>query len=266
MQITKKDQGLPEIHPTAIIGSGAQIGENAEVGPYSIIAEDVIVGSNTRIGPYVQIEGGTRIGDNCEVHHGAVLGTRPQDLKYEDEKTTLEIGHNSIIREYCTIHRGTKNRLRTVIGSDCMLMAYSHVAHDCILGDHVLLANAVNMAGHVVIQDYVGVGGLVPIHQFVRIGRHAFIGGGYRVPKDIPPYVLAAGEPLKFAGVNSVGLSRRGFSSEIIGGIRQAYKIFYRSNLNVSQAISRIKDEMEIKGEIKDIVDFIEESERGVMK
>ncbi len=257
---------MPVIHPTAIVDPRAELGENVEIGPYAVIEENVVIGDGTWIGPHVLVARGARIGRNCKIHKGAVLGTEPQDLKFEGEETTLEIGDNTVIREFCTLNRGTKDRWKTRIGSNCLLMAYVHVAHDCILGDNLILANAVNMGGHVVIGDYAGIGGMVPIHQFVRIGRHAFIGGGYRVPKDVPPFILAAGEPLRYAGVNRVGLRRRGFSSESIDRIRDVYRIIYQSNLNVSQALMRIKDEFPLEGEVKEVVEFIETSERGIVK
>ncbi len=263
---TQKNKTLAEIHPTALVNPGAELGNDVRISPFSIIEDKVIIGNNTWIGSNVLIVKGTRIGDNCEIHHGAILGAAPQDIKYHSEETTLEIGDNTIIREYCTLNRGSIDRFKTVIGSNCFLMTYVHVAHDCILSDHVIIANSVNMAGHVEIQDYVGIGGLVPIHQFVRIGKHAFIGGGFRIPKDIPPFLLAAGEPLEYAGTNSVGLRRRNFSKEAINRISKAYKILFRSKLNVSQAVSRIKEEFEVIDEIKEIIDFIESSERGILK
>lgn len=257
---------MPDIHPQAIVDSGTELGKNVTVSPFSIIESDVIIGSNTWIGSNVFVASGTQIGENCEIHHGAVLGTAPQDVKYKSEKTKLEIGDNTIVREYSTINRGTRHSWKTQVGSNCFIMTYAHIAHDCKIGDHVILANAVNMGGHVQIDEFAGVGGIVPIHQFVRIGKHTFIGGGYRVPKDVPPFVLAMGDPLRFAGVNRVGLTRQNMSRETINKILKAYKIFYRSNLNVTQALNSIKDEFEINGEIKEIVDFVESSERGVMK
>ncbi|MHC4150223.1 MAG: acyl-ACP--UDP-N-acetylglucosamine O-acyltransferase [Planctomycetota bacterium] len=257
---------MAELHPTAIVDAGAELGENVTISPFAIIDGDVIIGDNTWIGPQVKVASGTRIGKNCQVHQGAVLGGTPQDFKFEFEETILKIGDHTIIREYCTLSRGTQDHWRTEVGSHCFLMAYVHVAHDCILGDHLILANAVNMAGHVQIHDYAGVGGLVPIHQFVRIGRHAFIGGGCRVPKDVPPYILAAGEPPRFAGINIVGLNRHGFGKEAKARLRKAYRILYRSNLNFSQAVTRIKEEFALEDEIKDVVDFVETSERGIVK
>jgi UDP-N-acetylglucosamine acyltransferase len=210
------------IHPTAIVDPRSELDAGVTVGPYSVIEADVQIGINCRIGPHVHIASGTRLGADCRVFTGAVLGSIPQDLKFGGEETALEIGERTTIREYATLNRGTKDRWKTTIGSDCLLMAYAHVAHDCIIGKHCILANAVNLAGHVVIEDWASVGGMVPVHQFVHIGQHSFIGGGYRVPKDVPPYILAAGEPLTFGGLNSVGLSRRGFSEPTLAALKRA--------------------------------------------
>ena len=254
------------IHPTAIVDDKAEIDSNVAIGPYSVVQEDVIIGDGCQIGSHVLINAGTRMGKNCRVFTGAVLGTDPQDLKYAGEKTTLEIGDNTTVREFCTLNRGSSHRLKTVVGSQTLLMAYVHIAHDCIIGNNVILANAVNMAGHVTIEDFASVGGMTPIHQFVRIGKHSFIGGGLRVPKDVPPFILAAGEPLTYEGINKVGLSRRGFSSEVMLQMRRVYKLIYRSKLNVSQAVNQIESTMEIIPEIQEIIEFIKASERGIIK
>ncbi len=254
------------IHPTAIVDADATIGKDVSIGPYAVVQEDVIIGDGCHIASHALIHSGTRIGNNCVVFNGSVLGTDPQDLKYAGEKTTLEIGDSTTIREFCTLNRGSTHRLKTVVGSKSLLMAYVHIAHDCIIGNNVILANAVNMAGHVTIEDFASVGGMTPIHQFVRIGKHSFIGGGLRVPKDVPPYILAANEPLTYEGINRVGLSRRGFSTATLSQLRQAYKLLYRSRLNVSQAISQIESTMELTPEIQYIIDFIRTSERGIIK
>jgi len=256
---------VANIHSTAIVDANAILGDDVTVGPYTIIEGDVTVGDGTHIASHVLVSAGTTLGKNCRVLKGAVLGTDPQDLKFAQEKTTLEIGDNTTIREYCTLNRGTKHSKKTIVGSHCLLMAYVHVAHDCRIGNNVILANAVNMAGHVTIEDFASVGGMSPIHQFVIIGKHAFIGGGMKVRKDVPPYILAAGEPLKFAGINRIGLTRRGFSTDALLQLRRAYKLIYRSKLNVSQAVSQIKETMDITPEIQDILDFIAKSERGII-
>lgn len=254
------------IHPTAIVDPEVEIDTGVSVGPYSVIEANVRIAGNCQIGPYVHIATGTRIGADCRIFTGAVLGTIPQDLKFEREETTLEIGERTTIREYATLNRGTKDRGKTTIGSDCLLMAYAHVAHDCAIGNHCILANAVNLAGHVVIEDWASVGGMVPVHQFVHIGQHSFIGGGYRVPKDVPPYILAVGEPLTFGGLNSVGLSRRGFSKNAITSLKRAYRLLYKSKLNVSQAVQRIREERALlTPEVEKVLMFIEKSERGVI-
>lgn len=235
------------------------------VGPFSVIEKNVIIGDGTTIGSHVLIASGTRLGRDCRVHHGAVLGTVPQDLKFGNEETTLEIGDRTVIREYATLNRGTKEHWKTVVGSDCLLMAYIHVAHDCTVGNHVIMANAANLAGHVTVEDWATLGGLLAVHQFVRIGCHAFVGAGCKAMKDVPPYVLAMAEPLQFAGLNSVGLRRRGFSQETMALLKRAYRLLYRSNLNVSQALARIREELPQTEEIQHVVRFIEGSRRGII-
>jgi len=257
---------LAKIHSTAIVDVKAELGSGVTVGPYTVIQGDVTIGENTEIGSHVYIHSGTRMGKKCRVFKGAVVGTDPQDLKYAGEKTTLEIGDETTVREFCTLNRGSSHRFKTEIGSRCLLMAYVHVAHDCIIGDNVILANAINMAGHVTIESFAAIGGMSPIHQFVRIGCHAFIGGGLRVNKDVPPYILAAGEPIQYAGINRVGLTRKGFSSETLNEIRRAYKLVYRSGLNVTQAVQKLKGEDALIPEVQRIVDFIESSDRGIIK
>jgi UDP-N-acetylglucosamine acyltransferase len=254
------------IHETALVHAKAELGKNVEIGPFTIIEDDVSIGEGTIIAAHVRIASGTRVGNACNIFQGAVLGSIPQDLKFAGEATTLEIGHNTTIREYATLNRGTSDRWKTVVGNDCLLMAYSHIAHDCILGDSVVIANSVNMAGHVIIEDYVGVGGITPIHQFVRIGKHSFIGGGYRVPKDVPPFILAMGEPLQYAGLNLVGLKRRGFKSKTLTALKAAYKIIYRHNLNLEDALNKIEQEIEQFEEVKYLVSFFRNSERGVIR
>ena len=249
----------------AIVSPKAQLGENVSVGPFSIIEPDVIIGDGTSIASHTLIAHGTRIGKECAIHHGAVLGTIPQDLKFHGEMTTLEIGDHTVIREYATLNRGTHERNKTNVGSHCFLMAYSHIAHDCSIGNHVILANAVNMGGHVQIEDNVVIGGIVAIHQFSHIGCHAMIGGGFRVTKDVPPYVLAGSEPLSFNGLNIIGMKRRNFTQKTIDMVESAYKFIYASQLNVSQAIEKIKSDLPLTEEIKHIVDFNEKSKRGII-
>jgi UDP-N-acetylglucosamine acyltransferase len=253
------------IDPRAIVHPNAQIGDNVIVGPFSIIEDNVTVGAGTHIGAHAILAGGTRVGQECRIHHGAVLGTVPQDLKFRGEPTLLEVGDHTTLREYVTLNRGTAERGKTAVGHHCFIMAYVHVAHDCSVGNHVILANSVNMAGHVSIEDHVVIGGIVPIHQFVRIGAHAMIGGGFRVSKDVPPYVLAGHEPLAYQGLNIVGLKRRNFSPAVLSGIEKAYQLIYQSEFNVSQALEKIKNEIPMTDEVRHIVDFVERSKRGII-
>jgi UDP-N-acetylglucosamine acyltransferase len=252
------------IHSTAIVDPEAELGEGVTVGPWALVGPDVQVGDRTAIGPSVLIERDTTVGADCRISKGAVLGTDPQDLKYAGEKTFLTVGDRTVIREFATLNRGTAASGSTSVGSDCLLMAYTHVAHDCRLGDHVVISNAVNMAGHVEIGDWAIVGGLTPIHQFVRIGTHAFVGGGSRIAKDVPPYCRAAGSPPKLYGLNSVGLERRGFSADVRSSLKKAYRILFQSNLNVTQGIAQVEQEMESLPEVQVFLGFIQGSERGI--
>ena len=255
-----------QIHPTAIIESNVKIGKNVKIGPYSLIREDVLIGDNSEIGSYVVLCSGTRLGKACKVLHHTVLGEIPQDLKFDDEKTTVEIGDHTVIREFVTVNRGTKAHRKTVIGSDCLIMAYTHIAHDCIVGNNVVIANATNIAGHVEIQDWVIIGGMVGIHQFVKVGQHSLIGGHYRVSKDVPPYIISAGEPLKFEGLNIIGLRRRKFSSETVKNLKKAYNLIYNSQYNVSEAVTAIQEQLPSMSEIDNIIDFIKKSDRGIIR
>jgi UDP-N-acetylglucosamine acyltransferase len=254
------------IHPTAIVSPKADLHQTVEVGPYAIIEENVHIGEGSRIGPHALIAPGARIGKNVKVHNGAVIGTVPQDLKFEGEETTANIGDNTVIREYVTVNRGTNESGSTDVGAECLLMAYAHVAHDCKLGNHVIMANSVNLGGHVHVDDYAIIGGVVPVHQFVRIGCHSMIGGGFRVPQDLCPYALAGGYPLKVIGLNLVGLRRRDFSSETIQTLQKTYKLLFFSGLNTKQAVARITVEVEPIDEVQRILNFIKQSERGLVK
>ncbi len=254
-----------KIHPTALIDPKAELHEGVEVGPFAIIEADVQIGAGCKIGSHALLANGTRLGKDVQIFHGAVIGNVPQDLKFKGEPSTAEVGDRTIIREFVTLHRGTEATGKTVIGADCFLMAYCHVAHDCVVENKVILANVVNLAGHVHVEVNASVGGVVPVHQFVRIGRHAFVAGGTRVPKDVPPFILAANAPLRFAGLNAIGLRRRGFSAETMAALKHAYKLIYASNLNTSQGIARIREEMQIIPEIQQIIDFIEHSQRGII-
>ena len=252
------------VHPTALVDADAELGAGVVVGPYSIIGPGVRLGAGTEIGPHVLIERNTTLGEDCRISKGAVLGTDPQDLKFRGEETFLEVGDRTVIREFATLNRGTSASGRTSVGSDCLLMAYTHVAHDCELGHHVILSNSVNMAGHVVIEDWVIVGGVTPIHQFVRIGAHAFVGGGSRMSQDVPPYCRAAGNPPKLYGLNSVGLERRGFGAEVRRALKHAYRAVFMSGLNVSHGVAKARADVEQLPEVQHFLSFIEDSQRGV--
>jgi UDP-N-acetylglucosamine acyltransferase len=259
-----QDLHKADIHTTAIIDPTADIGEGVTIGPYSIIGPNVTIGDRTRVGPHVLIERDTTVGADCVLHNGAVLGTDPQDLKYAGEPTRLVVGDRTVIREYATLNRGTAALGYTEVGQDCLLMAYTHVAHDCRIGDHVILSNSVNMGGHVTIGDWAIVGGVTPIHQFVRIGQHAFVGGASRVAKDVPPYVKAAGSPIQLYGLNSVGLQRRGFSEEVRRELKRAYRLFFTSSHNTTQALAIARGELQLFPEIEAFISFFEQTSRGV--
>ena len=264
--IQKKKPSGVQIHGTAIVDERAELGAEVEVGPFSIIGPEVVLGDGCKVGSHVLIDEGTILGKNCRIHHGAVLGTIPQDLKFRDEKTILRMGEGNVVREYATLNRGTVDRGETTVGSGCLFMAYSHLAHDCVIGDNVILANSVNFAGHINVGDFVIIGGLVAVHQFVHIGEHCMIGGGYRVAKDVCPYALVAGEPLRTASLNLVGLKRRGFSPETLQVLKRAFKLLFFSNLNTTQALEAIEDEVQPIAEVTKLVEFVRKSERGIVK
>jgi UDP-N-acetylglucosamine acyltransferase len=225
------------INKLASVSSDAKLGEGVEVGPFSTIYDDVIIGKNTKIGPNVTIYPGTRIGEGCEVFPGAVIGAVPQDLKFAGEETTVEIGNNTVIRECVTIHRGTTDKWKTVVGNNCLIMGYVHIAHDCMIGNNVILANYVGLSGHVTIDDYAILEGKVASQQFMHIGAHAFIAGASLIRKNVPPFVRAAREPLCYAGINAVGLRRRNFSEDDIKLIENIYRILFVQNNNISKGM-----------------------------
>ncbi|RMH15292.1 MAG: acyl-ACP--UDP-N-acetylglucosamine O-acyltransferase [Gemmatimonadetes bacterium] len=260
---TNEELGV-EIHETAIVHPDAELGEGVVVGPGAIVGPGVRIGAGTVLGPRVLVERDTVVGRDCHFFQGAVLGTDPQDLKYEGEETWLEVGDRTVVREYATLNRGTRASGRTVVGSDCLIMAYAHVAHDCELGNHVILSNAVNMGGHVLIEDWVVVGGVTAIHQFVRIGAHAFVGGGSRVPQDVPPYLRVAGNPCRLYGLNTVGLERRGVSPEVRRALKRTYRILFQSRLPLTRALERAEEEVEQIPEVRHLLAFIRGSERGI--
>lgn len=255
-----------EKYPQTNIHPEAKIGKNVEIESFTTIHKDVVIGDGTWIGPNVTIFNGARIGKNCKIFPGSVISAIPQDLKFDKEETTVEIGDNCIIRECCTVNRGTTDRDKTVIGNNCLLMAYVHVAHDCIIGDNCILANCVNLAGHVILGDFVIIEGVVGVQQFVEIGSHSFIAAGSNVRKNVPPYIKAARAPLTFAGVNSVGLRRRGFSADAILQIEDIYRSLYVRGLNVSNAIQIIEQEAPKSKEKAIILNFIEDSTKGIIR
>lgn len=255
---------VAEVHATAVIDPTAELGADVEIGPYCVIGPNVVLGDGTRLGPHVVITRDTVLGPGCDVHAGAALGGDAQDLKYSGEPARLVVGARTVIREFATLNRGTGARGVTEIGSGCLIMAYAHVAHDCVIGNNVVIANAVNMGGHVTIEDSAIVGGLTAIHQFARIGRHAMVSGASAVRKDVPPFVKAAGNPLRLYGLNAVGLRRRGFPAQVRQELRRLYRLFFQSNLNVGQALEAARAEVEPLPEVLAFLEFIEKSERGI--
>jgi len=251
---------LSHIHESALIG------ENVTIDPFTAIHDNVHIGEGTWIGSNVTIYPGARIGKNCKIFPGAVISAVPQDLKFQGEESTVEIGDNTTIRECVTISRGTLDKRTTKVGSNCLLMAYVHIAHDCVIGNHVIIANSVQVAGHVIVDDYAIIGGSSAVHQFVKVGVHSMISGGSLVRKDVPPYTKAAREPLSYAGVNSLGLRRRGFSSEAISNIQEVYRYLFLNSLNNSRALEEIEINLPATKERDEIINFIRSSERGVMK
>ncbi|MBI4649145.1 MAG: acyl-ACP--UDP-N-acetylglucosamine O-acyltransferase [Bacteroidia bacterium] len=253
-------QLLSYVHPDA------QIAENVVIDPFVTIDKDVVIGEGTWIGSNVTIMQGARIGKNCRIFSGAVISAIPQDLKFAGEKTTAEIGNNTTIRECATINRGTKASYKTVVGSNCLIMAYAHIAHDCIIGDNCIMANVATLGGHVIIDEWAIIGGLSAVHQFVHIGPHTLISGGSLVRKDVPPYVKAAREPLSYVGVNSIGLRRRNFSNEKINEIQEVYRILYLKGYNNTAALEYIEAKLPATKERDEIVIFIRNAKRGIMR
>lgn len=252
--------------PLAYVHPGAKIAKNVVIEPFTTIHNNVVIGEGTWIGSNVTIMEGARIGKNCNIFPGAVISAVPQDLKFKDEDTTAEIGDGTTIREYVTINRGTIDRGKTVIGKNCWIMAYCHIAHDCIVGDHCIFSNNSTLAGHITVGDHVVLAGMTAVHQFCMIGNHAFVTGGSLVRKDVPPFVKAAREPLSYVGINSIGLRRRGFTSQKISEIQNIYRLLYQKNYNTTQATEIIEAEMEATPERDEILQFIKNSKRGIMK
>ena len=255
------------VHPTALVDRRAALGQDVEVGPYTVIGPHVKVGARTRIGAHGVLEGYTSIGEECQVFTGAVIGSIPQDLKYAGEKSELIVGDRNRIREYVTINPGTKGGGgKTVIGSDCLLMAYAHVAHDCLISDHVILANSAALAGHIVIEEGAVIGGLVGIHQFVRVGTLAIIGGCSRVIQDVPPYSTCVGYPAKVFGLNREGLRRAGLAAHAKDRLHRAFRTLFHSGLSMSHALEEVAREANHGPEVAHLLDFIRQSKRGVCR
>ena len=255
------------IHETAIINPGAEIDSNVDIGAYSIIGDNVFIGSGTLIGPHVVIDPFVTIGRNCRIFQYAAIGAVPQSLKFEGEKTYVKIGNGTIIREFVTIHRGTGfGGGITEVGEENFLMAYTHIAHDCRVGRKVVMANSATLAGHITIGDHATIGGLVAVHQFVKIGEYAFVGGKSAVVKDVPPYVIAAGDRAELHGLNSVGLKRHGFSPTTLSMLKKTYRIIFRIGLTLNEAIERVRAEVEQVPEVVNFIDFIRSSQRGVTR
>lgn len=253
------NNALRHIHPDA------KIGKDVKIGPFVTIAADVVIGDRTDIGPNVCILDGVRIGDDCKIYPGAILGSTPQDLKFNGEESLLVIGNRVTIREYCTINRGTRANYETNIGDDCLIMAYVHVAHDCIIGEKCILANCVNLAGHIEIGAKAVLGGLSAVHQFVKIGKHVMLGGGSLVRKDVPPFIKAAREPLSYAGINSIGLRRYHFSPDQIDHIQSIYRTLYLKGFNTTQAVEQIQSKIDDSPERETILNFIRNADRGII-
>jgi len=254
------------IHPTAVVAAGAEIGDAATIGPYCVIGPNVRLGAGCELQSHVNVDGHTTLGEKCVVYPFASIGTRTQDLKYKGGNPRVEIGARTVIREYVTVNQATFDGDVTRVGDDCLLMACCHIAHDCVVGTRVIIANAVGLSGHIIIEDQAIIGGMTGIHQFVRIGRLAMIGGVSRVPKDVPPFMLGEGNPLEIQTVNSIGMERAGIGQESQNAMKQVFKLLYRSSLNTRQALERIRAEVQSTPEVEHVLRFIESSERGITK
>jgi UDP-N-acetylglucosamine acyltransferase len=252
--------------PLAYVHPESQVAENVVIEPFVTIDKDVIIGEGTRIGSNVAILPGTRIGKNCNIFPGAVIGAIPQDLKFKGEYSTVEIGNNTTIREFVTVHRGTASKGKTIVGNNCLIMAYCHIAHDCFLGSNIIMSNSTQLAGEVIIDDWAILGGMIGVHQFVHIGSHVMIAGASKVGKDVPPFIKAGRDPLSYEGINSIGLRRRNFSNEKIREVQDIYRYIYLKGFNTSQAIELIEAEMPATPERDEIILFIKDSKRGIIR
>jgi UDP-N-acetylglucosamine acyltransferase len=255
----------PRIHPTAIVSPDARLADDVEIGAFAIVGEGCTIGPGCVIAPRAMLERNVLLDANVKVGSGSILGGDPQDLKFKGEHTTVEIGEGTTIREYTTINRGTTQSYKTTVGKNCFVMSYVHLAHDCHVGDGVILVNSVQLAGHVTVGDRAIIAGQSAAHQFVKIGQYAFVGGCSRISQDVPPYVKAVGNPIKLYGLNSVGLQRNNFPEEVVRELKRAYRIFFRSELNVTQAKERAAAELKPFPEVQELLRFVEESGRGVV-
>jgi UDP-N-acetylglucosamine acyltransferase len=256
---------MTEIHPTAIIDSQAKIGANVTIGAYAIVGPDCVIGDHCVIAPRATLERNVKLAENVKVGIGSVLGGDPQDLKFKGELTTVEIGANTTIREYATINRGTAQSYKTTVGENCFIMSYVHLAHDCHVGNGVIISNATQLAGHVTIEEKAIISGVTAVHQFVKIGKYSFIGGCSRVPKDVAPFVKAVGNPIKLFGLNSVGLERNGFPEDVRRELKRAYRLFFKSELNLSQAREKANAELHPFPEVQEFLRFFDNSDRGLV-
>ncbi|HJQ20179.1 MAG TPA: acyl-ACP--UDP-N-acetylglucosamine O-acyltransferase [Gemmatimonadaceae bacterium] len=254
-----------DIHPTAIVSRRAEVAAGVKVGPYAMIGDGCVVATGCVIGPHAVLEQNVHLSTNVKVGVGTVLGGDPQDLKFKGEETTVEVGEGTVIREYSTINRGTAQSMKTTLGKGCFIMSYVHLAHDCHVGDGVIISNATQLAGHVTIEEKAILSGVSAVHQFALIGRYSFIGGCSRVAKDVPPYVKAVGNPVKLYGLNTVGLQRNGFPDDVVRELKRAYRLFFKSELNVSQARERAESELRPIPEVQEFLKFFERSERGAV-
>ena len=259
------EQVMTGIHPTAIVDPDARIGANVSIGAYAMIGPDCVIGDNCVISPRATLERHVRLADGVKVGIGSVLGGDPQDLKFKGEVTTVEIGANTVIREYATINRGTAQSFKTSVGENSFIMSYVHLAHDCHVGNGVIISNATQLAGHVTIEDKAIISGVTAVHQFVKIGKFSFIGGCSRVPKDVAPFVKAVGNPIKLFGLNSVGLERNGFPEEVRRELKRAYRLFFKSELNLSQAREKANAELHPYPEVQEFLRFFDNSDRGLV-
>jgi UDP-N-acetylglucosamine acyltransferase len=253
------------IHPTAIVSPRAEIAGNVTIGPYAMIGDGCVIASGCTIAPHAVLERNVHLAANVKIGVGSVLGGEPQDLKFKGEETTVEVGEGTVIREYSTINRGTAQSMKTTLGKGCFIMSYVHLAHDCHVGDGVIISNATQLAGHVTVEEKAILSGVSAVHQFALIGKFSFIGGCSRVAKDVPPYVKAVGNPVKLYGLNTVGLQRNGFPEDVLRELKRAYRLFFKSELNVSQAKERAESELRPIPEVQEFLRFFERSERGAV-